>query len=64
MAVALDNDCHVKAVRLYIEDFTVIPISPRSMGVTSLIAAVPEFGQQRCDEDNSRRYDIKIRSRP
>ena len=64
MALTLKNDCFVKTVRLCIEDFTVIPISPRTVGVTSLITALPEFRHQRSDDDNSFRRDIKIRSRP
>lgn len=64
MAVALDNHYPIKTICLYMENFTVIPISPRTMGVTSLITAFPEFRHQRSDDDNSLRYDIKIRSRP
>ena len=61
MAMKVDKDCSIKSVRLCIEDFTVIPISARMVGVTSLITAVPEFRSHRRDEENSVRCDIKIR---
>ena len=64
MALTLETDCPVKTVHLCVEDFTVIPLSLRTIGVTSLITAFPEFRHQRTDEEGSLRYDIKIRSRP
>lgn len=62
MTHGIDSDCPVKTVHLFIEDVTVIPMSPRTIGVTSVLSAFPEIRSHRRDEDNSLRYDIKIRS--
>lgn len=54
--------CKVKTVRIFIEHIHVCLINDKSIGVSTVIAAVPIFANSHtCDEDNSVRCDIKIR---
>lgn len=62
LAIHLDGSCHVKKVHLLIEDVSVWRLSPRSIAVTALIAAYPEFGSCHRDSEDCIRCDIKIRS--
>ena len=62
LAIPLEGSCHVKKVHLLIEDVSVWRLCLRSIAVTALIAAYPEFGSCQRDGEGCIRCDIKIRS--